>query len=161
MARAEVVKKLKFEKSFFLYYEEAELSARILKQNLKIARLAKARSYHLESHSSPKTFTDGVAFRQFYGVQNRWFMLGKHWPCRLMFTALLVNELHLLYLIYFFIINTKINYTKLLYIAPIGFIRGWRARDRKKLIDANWYTKLVPVSLRNYFKLGKKVFSKS
>jgi hypothetical protein len=161
MARAEVIKKLKFEKSFFLYYEEAELSARILKQNLKIARLIGARSYHLESHSSPEAFTDGVAFRQFYGVQNRWFMLGKHWPCRLMFAALLANKIHLLYLIYFFAINTKLNYTKLLYIAPISFVRGWRARDRKKPIDAIWYSKLVPVSLLNYFKLGKKVFSKS
>jgi hypothetical protein len=161
MARAEVVKKLKFEKSFFLYYEEAEISARILKRNLKIARVAGAKSYHLESYSSPEVFADGVAFRQYYGVQNRLFMLGKHWPCRLMFIALLSNKVHLLYLMYFFIKSVKLNYIRLLYIAPKSFIRGLRSRDKSEPANPAWYTRLVPVSLLNYFKLCKKVFSKS
>jgi GT2 family glycosyltransferase len=161
MVRSTIIKRLKFEKNFFLYYEEPELSVRILKEDLKIGRILEAKCYHLESYSSPQKLADGVSFRQFYGVQNRWFMIGKHWPLRLLPTTILVNYLHLFYLMYFFVRNRKFSYLKLFYLAPVNLIKGYKSREHNKAKNKFWYKRLDKLSLTKYLVLSKKVFTKS
>ena len=159
MARTDIFKKFRFEKSFFLYFEEPEMSIRLLKAGYKIARVKKAKSYHLVSQSSPKE-VEGVAFRQFYAGQNRWFMIGKHFPVRLIFGAISVNLLHLFYLVFFFTKNKKFKYLKLFYLAWYHFSRGLLGRSRVGIKKKLWHKKLTKPEIRNYFALKKKVFSK-
>lgn len=160
MARGKIIKKLQFEQSFFLYYEEPDLSTKILINGYKIGRVKEAKCYHLESYSSPQEDTDGIAFRQFYGIQNRWFMIGKHWPIRLLPATLTLNIVHLFYVLYFYVKNRKFCYMKLAYLAPINLIKGWCIRNSKDTRDKFWYKRLKTTSLSMYLKLGKKVFVK-
>lgn len=161
MARSGIIKKLQFEKRFFLYCEEPDLSVRILGLALKIGRVREASCYHLESYSSPQSSIDGTAFRQFYGVQNRWFMLGKHWPLFMLPEVILFNLLHLFYLTYFYAKNRKFSYLKLIYLAPSNLFSGLFERDHAVVVDKKWYRQLGTTTLKTYFALGKKVFTKS
>jgi len=159
MARSKTIKKLQFEKKFFLYCEEPEISARVLKRGEKIGRIIEAKSYHLESFSSPQRRVEGIAFRQYYSVQNRWFMVGKHWPKFLLPKVLLVNELHLLYLVYFFMRNGQWKYLRLVYMAPYKFFLGLREFNSGEIDDKRWFVKLSRTPLGQYFRLGSKVFA--
>lgn len=162
MIRSKVIKELKFEKRFFLYGEEAEISARILKRGLKIGRTKEAVCYHLESYSSSNNENkNGLAFRQFYAVQNRWYMLGKDWPFRLWPEALLFSFFHLIFILFFYLKNGKYSYLSLLYVAPSSFIQGIRHRDKGVAVNKKWHTQLSGPSILKYFKLGRKVFSGS
>lgn len=161
MMRNDAFKKFPFEKSFFLYYEEPELSVKLLKAGLKISRVKDAICYHLESYSSPNKNLDGVAFRQYFGAQNRWFMLGKHWPLHMLPAALMVNIAHLFYIIFFYIKNGKTKYLKLFYEAPKKFFEGLKYRKIAKINDPIWYKRLSGITFQSYLKLGQKVFNKS
>lgn len=161
MARSSVIKNLKFEKRYFLYGEEAEISARILKMGLKIGRIKEAVCFHLENYSSPKKNADGLAFRQFFGVQNRWYMLGKDWPFHLLPEAFFLNFLHLIFILFFYLKNRKYSYLKLLFVAPASLIQGIRHRGTKTVTNKKWYTQLSGFSPAKYLTLGKKVFNGS
>ena len=159
MIRSDIIKKIQFEKMFFLYYEEPMISIGILKEKLKIGRVSSALCYHLENYSSPKKKNDGIAFRQFYGIQNRWYMIGRHWPIKLLPKAIFINTTHLIYVIYFLISTNNFSYLSILYLAPHKFILGLKLRSGKQVKDKLWYLKLLNSSVVSYFKLGKKVFS--
>lgn len=159
MARATVVKKNKFEKRFFLYYEELDLSAKILRAGKKIGRVARAKCYHLESYSSPgKDIASAIAFRQFYGVQNRWYSVGKFWPARLFPKALFYNYIHLAYMLYYFAKNKTPGYLRLSYLAPFNFLAGLKVRAGRDCKDRVWYKKLDKMNFTNCLKLGERVF---
>ncbi len=159
MARSDVIKKFKFEKRFFLYYEEPELVCRMLKKSMKIGRCLDAKCYHLENYSSPKKNAAGVVFRQFYSIQNKWYMIGKHWPILAIPATLLINYFHLLLVSGYMLRFGKIRQMSLLYLAPYNFYCGIINRSNK-IIDKNWYKKLDPIAYKKYFKLGRMVFSK-
>jgi len=160
MARSDIFKKIKFEKRFFLYYEEPMLSVSLLKLGYKIGRIRQAKCYHLESYSTPEKATAGVVFRQFYGVQNRFYMLAKHWPAGLLLKILLIDILHLWYVIIFSLVHKKFSQgLRLIYLTPWQFIRGLANRDQLSTVDFKWYTKLTKTPFKQYLSLGKKVFA--
>lgn len=156
MAKADLIKKYKFEERFFLYYEEPELSVRLLKDDLLIGRKKSARCYHLESYSSPGDSAKAVAFRQFYGIQNRWYMLGKHWPTRYIICALAVNVLHLFYNLTFFLRHFEFRKMKLSYLAITSLIRGRRYFSHKR--GNKWFCKLEALSLKKAVALLQAVY---
>ena len=160
MACTNIVKDLKFEKRYFLYYEEPEMTCRMLKQSMKIGRSLDAKCYHLENYSSPKEGAKGVAFRQFHSIQNKWYMFGKHWPITALFPAVILNYIHLGVVSLFFLRHGQFNSLRLIYLAPYKLISGMVNRDRTKIIDRRWYQKLEKYSFGKYLGLGKKVFSK-
>ncbi|MFA6423037.1 MAG: glycosyltransferase family 2 protein [Patescibacteria group bacterium] len=156
MARGIIIKNLKFEKTFFLYYEEPELSVRLLMKGYKIGRVLKAKSYHLESYSSPKKKNDGICFRQYYGIQNRWYILGKYWPTSLLITAMPLNLLHLVYNSIFFIKIGQFRKLDIIYLAFKKLLSG-----RKKFCkrcDYLWVKKLASNKLSSVMDLRKKVY---
>ena len=157
MARGVIIKEVEFEPAFFLYYEEPEISAKILRKNLKISRIKEAKCYHLESYSSPKKAKDGIAFRQYYGIQNRWYMIGKHWPAKMIPKAVAINLVHLLFFSFFFLVNRKFSYLKLIYLAPYKFLMGTTKRYKSSHSLAQ---KLTRDSVSSYLGLGKKVLKK-
>jgi len=159
MARADVFKEIGFEKNFFLYYEEPILSVNLLKRGLKIGRIKEAVCYHLESFSSPEKAAGGVAFRQFYGVQNRHFMLGKHWPFLLLLKVLPLNFFHFIYVLFFSLAHGKFASLKLIYLVPANLIKGIQDRDRTNPVDKKWFKKLKRTPLLGYLSLKKRVFS--
>ncbi|MFH1910353.1 MAG: glycosyltransferase family 2 protein [bacterium] len=156
MARAKTIKKLQFEKRFFLYYEEPELSTRILIANLKIARKKKAKSYHLENYSSPKKKAAGICFRQFYAIQNRFYMIGRYWPTTLLMHAVPLNVLHLFYNLFFFIRSGHLRKASIIYLAVASFIAG--RKKYKKRSDTSWTKNLVDSRLSKILDLRKKVY---
>lgn len=156
MAQAETIKKLRFEDHFFLYYEEPDLSARLLMAGHKIGRQSEAVCYHLESYSSPQKTTDGICFRQFNGIQNRWYMLGHYWPTGKLLQALPLNIAHLIYNVFFFLKNQKFREAKILGLAPARLFEG-----RKRYVprpDNGWINQLAPVRLSNLSDNQKKVY---
>lgn len=159
LARGEVIRDNQFEPSYFLYYEEPELTFRLLKKGWQIGREGVARSFHLENYSSPQGHAAALAFRQFYGIQNRWFALGKHWPVRLLPRAMVLNLLHELVFIGIFIKSRQFTYVTLVYRAPLSFFRGLFARftDSPKTIAPNWWYSLKPSSLKEMLGVGKQV----
>lgn len=160
MARTKFVREFQFEPNFFLYYEEAELSTKILKKGLKIARAVQAVCYHLESYSSPKQISSGIGFRQFYAVQNRWFIIGKHWPTRLLPIAFCLNTAYLIYILFFFLTHHQLSYLKLIYLAPYKYYLGLKYRSHHLPRNPRWYAQLTITKLSEYITLNKKVFTK-
>jgi len=156
MARANVIKKLQFEKSFFLYYEEPDLSTKILRRGYKIGRHKDAVCYHLESYSSPKKKADGICFRQFYAIQNRFYMLGKYWPTLLLINAMPLNIIHLIYNIFFFIANGKWQEISIIYLSFAALRRG--RKEFKKDQNYAWTKKLAKSKISTIFSLQKKVY---
>lgn len=156
MTRGQIIKKMKFEKNFFLYYEEPELSVKILMQNYKIGRSKKAKCYHLESYSSPNKKNDGISFRQFYAIQNRWYMLGKYWPSTLLISAIPLNFFHLTYNVFFFIRNGKYNYTKIIFLAFASLYKGRKLYNRG--FHNNWTKKLTNTKISSAFNISKRVY---
>jgi len=161
MTRAGIIKKIRFEEDFFLYYEEPILSVNFLKRGYKIGRIKEAKCYHLESFSSPEKAAGGVAFRQFYGVQNRHFMLAKHWPFLLLVKVLPINFFHFIYVLFFCLSHGRFSSLKLIYLTPASFIKGIKLRDRSDLVDKKWFKKLKKTPFSGYLSLKKKVFSSS
>lgn len=155
MARSSIIKKIKFEKKFFMYYEEPDISSRILIDNYKIGRINTAKCYHLENYSSPKKKTDGICFRQYNAIQNRWYMLGKFWPTSLLLKAMPLNLFHLIYNIIFFLRHGKIKECKILYLSFLKLFEG-----RKKYIYKNdlWTGKLSRNNIQKIFSLQKRVY---
>ena len=156
MIRADVIKKIKFENNFFLYYEEPALSIQILMRNKKIGRKSTAKCYHLESYSSPPIKGQGICFRQYLSIQNRWYMIGKYWPTPLLISAMPLNVLHLIYNLYIFIKNGQINKTKIIYLSFLNLYRGRKKFDRKK--NTIWTNNLPRFSLYELFNLQKKIY---
>lgn len=156
MALASEVKRLQFEKSFFLYYEEPDLSAKLLMRGLKIARNSQAKSFHLENYSSPKLNSQGICFRQFYAIQNRWFVLGKYFPTKDFLKALPLNILHLLYNMAFFIKCGRFNYLKLIFLSSSSFRRGRKMFD--KTANYSWIKKLDQSGIGLLLSLKKRVY---
>jgi GT2 family glycosyltransferase len=142
-----------------MYYEETEISTRLLKLGLKINRTPKAKCYHLENYSSPKKHADGIAFRQHMAVQNRWYMIGVNWPLCLLPKAIMVNILHLLYLQFFFFKNKQFNKLNLILKAPEKLILGLYQRNNY-LKDKYWYKHLKRTSISTYFFNKKAVFNR-
>lgn len=161
MARTKLFQNLEFEPKYFLYYEEPELSCRLLKAGYKIIATKEAFCYHLESYSSPQQDAHGVAFRQFYSIQNKYYMLGKHWPGRALPLTLCVNFFHLLFVLLFMLRHGEIKKTTLAIMAPVKFISGLLARKNTNTPDRDWFSKLGSANIKDYFSLGKKVFSSS
>jgi GT2 family glycosyltransferase len=159
LTRTKLFRELQFENRFFLYYEEPELSVRILKRGLKIGRVRRAICYHLESYSSPKRIA-GTAFRQFYGIQNHWYMLGKHWPIGNLVVAFFINCMHLLLILAFLLRHRQTRYLKIAYLAPSSLIAGLRARDTRRADDPNWTSRLSRSSVLQFLNLGSRVFGK-
>lgn len=160
MVKSHEIKKIKFEKRFFMYGEEAEISSQLLKRGKKIGRTGVAVCYHLESYSSPQKNRDGLSFRQFQAIPNRWYTVGKNWPVGLLPKALVLNLIHLSYISFFFILNRKFSYLKVLFIAPCSFISGLLDRKNSKTVDERWHRHISKMQLYRYFTLGKRVFSK-
>jgi GT2 family glycosyltransferase len=161
MARSEIIKKYNFEKRFFLYYEEPDVSIKVLRAGMKIGRIEKAKCYHLESYSSEgKSIAAGIAFRQFYGTQNRWFIVGKFWPLKLLLPAIFTNQIHLFYLAFYYLAHRTYKYLPLVYLAHFSFWAGVRQRESKQIKNPNWYKNLDNMSLYQYLILGRRVFDK-
>lgn len=159
MARSELIKQEGFEPSFFLYYEEPDLSLKLLIRGFQIARVSSAKCYHLESYSSAgANVAQSIAFRQFYGTQNRWFTVGKYWPISLIPKAIFYNEFHLFFLLTYFLKHRTFSYLKLFYLAPFSLARGIAERKRVHKKNFEWIKLLDKMSLRDYFRLGKRVF---
>jgi GT2 family glycosyltransferase len=156
MARGDYIKKIKFEKSFFLYYEEPYLSAHILSQGDKIGRIARAKCYHLENYSSPQEKSKGICFRQFYAIQNRMFLLGKFWPTKFLLKALPLNLAHLFYNVYFFMKSGEWQKSKLLFLFWSSLRRG--RKEFVKSNNAQWVKSLPSSRLGNLISLKKKVY---
>lgn len=156
MAQGKVIKALQFEKSFFLYYEEPDLSTKILRTGHKISRKKEAICYHLESYSSPQKRADGICFRQYYAIQNRFFMLGKYWPTPILLAAIPLNIAHLLYNILFFMKNGNWRETRIIYSSFTSLIRG--RREYQKTQDNSWVNKLAATRLSSVFFLRNKVY---
>jgi len=156
MARSKIIKKLKFEKRFFLYYEEPDISVRIMRQKLKIGRTSKAKCYHIENYSSPQKKSDGICFRQYYAIQNHWYILGKYWPTSLLWSAMPLNIIHLIYNIFFFMKNDKFRQTKIIYLSFSNFFIG--RKKYKKIHNNLWIRNLADNTLSNIFNLKKKVY---
>ncbi len=153
LCRAEFIKQNKLEENFFLYYEEPELSIRILSQGKKIGRTNKAVCYHLGNYSSKG---EGVCFRQFFAIQNRFYMLGKYWPFWLLIKALPFNIFHLFYNCLIFIRNKRFSYLSLIYLAPFNLLEGRKSfYGRKKVL---WINKLEKVSLLESLRLKKQLY---
>jgi len=156
MARAQVIKRNRFEDNFFLYYEEPDISARVLMDGLKIGRYKEATCYHLENYSSPKKKAEGIVFRQFYAIQNRWYMLGKFWPLPLLVLAMPLNLFHLFYNVSFFLAHGKFKETRLLYLSLFNLVQG-----RKRYQPASnhkWTKRLRTTGLHDLISLQKKVY---
>ena len=155
MVKTNFIKKHMFEKKFFMYYEEPDISIRILQQGYKIGRRKKAICYHLENYSSPKKQADGITFRQFYGIQNRWYLLGKYWPFWWLFRAMPINLAHLFYNVLFFIKNGKIKEIK---IIGLAFIKLFEGRRHYKRGNTNWIRRLSKINLTKVYGLQKRVY---
>jgi GT2 family glycosyltransferase len=160
LADRRVIRSIGFEKKFFMYYEEIAISIELLKKGFKIGRTSEAKCYHLESYSSPKNQSQGIAFRQYNGIQNRWYLLGKHWPARLLPYALIINLFHLVFFCSFFIKIRQYKYLKLFLLAPAKFIRGSFDRSWAKPKIPRWFLALKSDSAKNFFTLSKKVLVK-
>ena len=156
MASAKIIKSFQFEKRFFLYYEEPELSTRISIAGFKIGRVKEAKCYHLENYSSPRKRADGICFRQFYAIQNRSYMLGKYWPPMLLLKAFPLNAIHILYNTLFFIVNGQPKRASIIYLAVTNFFAGRRSFDKSE--DRQWIKRLTSTRMTNAFKLMKKVY---
>jgi GT2 family glycosyltransferase len=156
MARGDCIKKVKFEKSFFMYYEEPYLSAHILSEGGKIGRIVSAKCSHLENYSSPQERSKGICFRQFYAIQNRAFLLGRFWTTRLLIKALPLNLAHLFYNVYFFIKSGDWCKTKLLFLFWSSLCRGRREFVRPN--NPEWISLLPDPRLSNLISLKKKVY---
>lgn len=159
MARKKIIREIGFPKNFFLYYEEPAISIELLKRGYSIGRINKGLCYHLESFSSPQKKDLGIAFRQYYGIQNRWYIIGKHWPAKFILYSFLVNFLHLLFFVIFFVRIRQYQYLKLLFIAPAKFILGLFNRDRNNPKNILWYCSLRSDGIRNFRTQGKKVLA--
>lgn len=158
MIKSDLLKKFKFENSFFLYYEEPELCIRLLKHGYTIARTDSAISFHLENYSSPQKRNEGIAFRQFYGVQNHWYMIAKHWPLGAIPYTLLINCGHLIFVTFFLIAKRQFKYLKIVLLAPYQFIRGIRVRKENSPGSESWYELLLPTNFSAYLNLASIVF---
>jgi len=158
MARTGVIKEMKFEQRFFLYYEEPDLAVKIFKKGLQIGRVKRAECYHLESYSSPREI-EGIAFRQFNSIQNKWYILGKYWPCLQLLGAFVVNGAHLLYIMYFMIKHLKLIYLKIFYLAPINMLTGLLHRGRTKTCDKAWFKRLDKAHPLKYLAIRQRVFA--
>lgn len=158
MMRTDLIKKIKFEPTFFLYGEEPMIGIELSRRGCKIAREQKAKCYHLESYSSPQKKSKAIAFRQFYGIQNRYFMIGKYFPARLWLKALIFNTAHLCYIALFDLLSGNFSYAKIVYLAPFKLVKGLLVRPRNRAKDVFWYKKLSGIPLKKYFSLRKKVF---
>lgn len=156
MARTSLIKKLKFEKSFFLYYEEPDLSAKLLISGYTIGRRKESVCYHLENYSSPQNRSAGICFRQFFAIQNRWFMLGKFWPAGMLWSAMPLNILHLLYNAIFFLRHKKYKQLSILSLAFQNLSRGRREyiEDQKHCLAKH----LAKNDFKKAFGLSKKVY---
>lgn len=162
MARTEILQQNPFDSRYFLYYEEPELVMRLAKLGYKTDRVAEAVAWHLENYSSPGKAAAALSFRQFYGIQNRWYALGKHWPVRLLPKAFVLNVLHLGYFLLYFARNKQFQYLSLVWRAPWNFGVGLVVR----LIhfpkrSVNWWTMLYPASIGGMLQLKKKVIKPS
>lgn len=157
LARREVMQRHPFEPSYFLYYEEPELAIRLFKEGWELSREPKALCYHLESYSSPETHAAGLAFRQFYGIQNRWFALGKHWPLRLLPLALFFNILHLGVFLLYFLRHKKFGYLTLIFKAPASFLQGVLQSSSSNMTNPQWWHVLHPSSLGTMLGMRKRV----
>lgn len=159
MARSKAIKEVGFEPSFFLYYEEPDVSAKVLGKGYQIGRVKEAKCYHLESYSSPQKTIDGIAFRQFYGIQNRWYLIGKYWPPELLLRALFYNLIHLIYFLLFFLKHLKFEYLSLLFIAPKRFHQG----RTNRIINKNmlWYKILARDGIVKYLTVKNSVVKRS
>jgi len=138
----------RFEKRYFLYYEEPELMIRLWKKGFEAIRVPKAECYHLENHGSPAQAVAGLLFRQQYAVPNRWFALGKHWPAALLPYALSLNILHLFYLQLYFLKNKKSGFLPVFYQAPVALMSGIAQR---KPGGKPWKQQLIPLSISQLF----------
>lgn len=158
MMRSSIIKKIKFEPSFFLYSEEPMISIELMRLGYKIGRIKEAFCYHLESYSSPGKLSKAIAFRQFYSIQNRYYMIARFYPFALLIKAWAFNLIHFLYFLFFFIRTGSFKYLALLYIAPYQVLRGLISRNSKNIRDQRWFERLAKIQIATYFGLKKKVF---
>ena len=156
LAKSHIIKKLQFEKSFFLYYEEIDLSIKMLIGGYSIGRRSRAKCYHLENYSSPQKKADGVCFRQYYAIQNHWFILGKFWPTGELLLAMPLSILHLSFNLLLFVRHNKISQISIAKLAFESLLRG--RKEYKKKLTHDWVKYLASNNLKKVFGLLKKVY---
>lgn len=159
MARTALMRANPFEPRYFLYYEEPELSVRFMRQNHRIARSRSAECWHYVNFSTDGRVPAGIAFRQYYSIPNRWFMLGRFWPWRMMPWAMMVNVAHLIYVFSFMIWHRQWRFLPVAWRAPAEWLAGILQRGGRPP-NPNWYQKLDRTPLRHYLTLWGEVFAR-
>jgi len=156
LTRANIIKKIGFDKNLFLYYEEPIISIDVLLKGYKIARLKKSYCYHLENYSSPQNHVSGVSFRQYYGTQNRLYMVGRYWPYSKRCKALLINGLYLVYITTYYLLHGQWKYLNIWKVAYKKYRFGRKNKVQNR--DNSWCKKLERMSFGKYLQLRKIVF---
>jgi GT2 family glycosyltransferase len=94
-----------FDKRFFMYYEELELSLRVRARGYKIVYVPTAVVHHKRGGSVKRSSTKPQLFTQFYGNRNRVKILATYYPFSLLLANLPLIFLSLLYWNGFFLLN--------------------------------------------------------
>ncbi len=159
IARTAAMRENPFQPRYFLYYEEPELSVRLMRRNWKIARCGEAACWHYANYSTKGQSPAGIAFRQYHGVGNRWFMLGRYWPWRMMPLAMAFNIAHLIYVLFFMVFHWQWRHLKLAWRAPAEWIAGVMRRAGAPE-NPGWHRNLTRTSWKEYLALGRIVFGR-
>ncbi|MEN6627249.1 MAG: glycosyltransferase family 2 protein [Candidatus Sumerlaeia bacterium] len=157
MARTSVMRENPFQPRYFLYYEEPELSVRLMRRGLRVARRGAACCWHYVNYSTKGQSPSGIAFRQYHGVKNRWFMIGRYWPWRLMPWALFANSGHLAYVLAFQLVHRQWKFLPLAWHAPMEWFAGVFRRGGAPR-NPGWFRKLTRTPVSLYLALGREVF---
>lgn len=142
MFRKKIIKPPLFDPSFFMYYEELELSIRIREQGYKIICNPKAVIYHkLSATQNKKPSFAPTPFKQYFANINRTKIYFKYFPGEVILRNLFLFMTSLVYWNIFFLKQKNINYFfKAPFLEVKSAIMG--LRERKKS-DKPWIKFMV------------------